>query len=153
MDNIKKYLQRNYDLYIFQLTYPFFFMYNVHDRYFDNSFRYFIICPLLFWPFNISLINNPDLLCSGYQFMNGLTRVPRVGVHVFMTEKVFWTIFEFFLSYLVEIFAFALVFHILMPEGRGPCSPLLVGKNPQNIFEYEKKLSLLWKIPKRWFLQ
>jgi hypothetical protein len=50
--------------------------------------------------------------------MNGLTRVPRVGVHVFMTARVFWTIFEFFLSYLVEIFGFAIVFHILLPQGK-----------------------------------
>jgi hypothetical protein len=65
------------------------------------------------------------VVLSGYQFMNGLTRVPRVGVHVFMTARVFWTIFEFFLSYLVELFGFAIVFHILLPEGRHPLLLLL----------------------------
>ena len=41
---------------------------------------------------------------------------PSVGRHVFITSRVTWTIAEFFLSYLVEILAFTLAFHILLRD-------------------------------------
>jgi len=56
------------------------------------------------------------ILNSGYEFMMAMSRIPRVGGHVFITGKVFRTISEFFLSYLVIIFAFAVAFHIAIPE-------------------------------------
>jgi hypothetical protein len=86
-----------------------------HPRTKTLSLAFFVFCRSIL---SASTVEDHCLYCSGYQFMNGLTRVPRVGVHVFMTARVFWTIFEFFLSYLVEIFGFAIVFHILLPQGK-----------------------------------
>ena len=56
------------------------------------------------------------ILYSSWQFMRSLTMFPRVGKNVFITSKVTRTISEFFLSYLIEILAFTLSFHILLPE-------------------------------------
>ena len=39
---------------------------------------------------------------------------PRVGKHVFITSRVTRTISEFFLSYLIEILAFTVAFHVLL---------------------------------------
>ena len=41
---------------------------------------------------------------------------PRVGRHVFITSQVTGTISEFLLSYLIEILAFTISFHILLKE-------------------------------------
>ena len=56
------------------------------------------------------------ILYSSWQFMRSLTMFPRVGRHVFITSQVTRTISEFFLSYLIEILAFTISFHILLKE-------------------------------------
>ncbi|XP_023349744.1 transient receptor potential cation channel subfamily A member 1 homolog [Eurytemora carolleeae] len=56
------------------------------------------------------------ILISAYQFMMNMSRIPRVGSHVFITGRVFTTIFEFFCSYIVVILGYAVSFHILLPE-------------------------------------
>jgi len=54
------------------------------------------------------------ILGSAYHFMINMSRIPSFGTHVFITGKVFSTIAEFFLSYLVVIFGYATIFHILL---------------------------------------
>jgi hypothetical protein len=56
------------------------------------------------------------ILYSSWQCMRSLTMFPRVGKNVFITSKVTRTISEFFISYLIEILAFTLAFHILLPN-------------------------------------
>ena len=55
------------------------------------------------------------LLLISSIFMLVLTKVPRIGKNVFLSSQVMLTILEFFLSYSVQLFAFALSFHILLP--------------------------------------
>ena len=56
------------------------------------------------------------ILYSSWQFMRSLTMFPKVGKNVFITSKVTRTISEFLISYLIQILAFTLAFHILLPE-------------------------------------
>jgi len=48
--------------------------------------------------------------------MAAVTRIPRIGKNVFLTTQVTVTILEFLLSYLAEILAFVVAFHILLPD-------------------------------------
>ena len=71
--------------------------------------------------FLILFIDSPSMavfliLYSSWQFMRSLTMFPRVGRHVFITSQVTGTISEFLLSYLIEILAFTISFHILLKE-------------------------------------
>ena len=56
------------------------------------------------------------VLYSSWQFMRILTVFPRVGKNIFISTQVTSTILEFFLSYIIELFAFTLTFHILLPN-------------------------------------
>ena len=69
--------------------------------------------------FLILFVHDPTMvvcliLYSSWQFMRSLTMFPRVGKHVFITSRVTRTISEFFLSYLIEILAFTVSFHVLL---------------------------------------
>ena len=56
------------------------------------------------------------ILYSSWQCMRNLTMFPRIGKNVFISSKVTRTIMEFFFSYIIEILAFTLAFHILLPH-------------------------------------
>ena len=57
------------------------------------------------------------LYCS-WQLMRSLTVFPRLGKNMFITSQVTRTILEFLLSYMVELLAFTLTFHLLMPNAK-----------------------------------
>ena len=56
------------------------------------------------------------ILYSSWQCMRSLTMFPRIGKNVFITSKVTRTIMEFFFSYIIQILALSLSFHILLPH-------------------------------------
>ena len=56
------------------------------------------------------------ILYSSWQCMRSLRMFPKIGKNVFIASKVTRTIIEFFLAYLIEILAFTISFHILLPE-------------------------------------
>ncbi len=60
-----------------------------------------------------------DVIISCYNFMLALSRLPKVGIYIFMLNKVFGTIFNFFISYFWHFLGYAIAFHILMPGGDG----------------------------------
>ena len=56
------------------------------------------------------------LIWTSHVFMAAVTSIPRIGKNVFLTTQVTYTILEFLFSYLGEIFAFVVAFHILLPD-------------------------------------
>lgn len=56
------------------------------------------------------------LIWTSHVFMAAVTSIPRIGKNVFLTTQVTYTILEFLFSYLGEILAFVVAFHILLPD-------------------------------------
>ena len=71
------------------------------------------VCVLITEERNITVIS---LVWTSHIFMAAVTRIPRIGKNVFLTTQVTFTILEFLLSYLAEILAFVVAFHILLPD-------------------------------------
>ncbi len=67
-----------------------------------------------------------DVILCCFSFMLALSRLPKVGIYIFMLNKVFGTIFNFFVSYFWHFLGYAIAFHILMPgdEENGAFSSL-----------------------------
>ncbi len=61
---------------------------------------------------------------SCFNFMLALSRLPKVGIYIFMLNKVFGTIISFFVSYFWHFLGYAVAFHILMPGKDGAFSSL-----------------------------
>jgi len=52
------------------------------------------------------------LILGTYNVLGNISRIPRMGSHVFMSGKVLRTITEFFFSYIFVIFGYTITFHI-----------------------------------------
>lgn len=56
------------------------------------------------------------VIASCHAFMLALGRLPKIGIYIFMLNKVFYTIICFFVSYFWHFLGYAVAFHILMPK-------------------------------------
>lgn len=63
------------------------------------------------------------VILACFKFMLQLSRLPKIGLYIFMLNKVFMTIMNFFISYSWHFFGYAIAFHIVMPKD-GPFATL-----------------------------
>ncbi|TRY72083.1 hypothetical protein TCAL_00198 [Tigriopus californicus] len=69
------------------------------------------------WPFETKrYIAAISVILTCHSFMLALSRLPKIGIYIFMLCKVFTTIISFFLSYFWHFLGYAVAFHILMPK-------------------------------------
>ena len=61
-------------------------------------------------------ISSVNVILSCFSFMISLSRLPRIGIYVFMLHKVFVTILNFFCSYFWHFLGYAIAFHVLLPD-------------------------------------
>jgi hypothetical protein len=57
-----------------------------------------------------------NVIVSCHSFMLALSRLPKIGIYIFMMDKVLSTILNFFVSYVWHFLGYAVAFHILLPN-------------------------------------
>ena len=59
------------------------------------------------------------VILTCFELMLAFSRLPNVGIYIFMLQKVFFSILRFFASYMWHFLGYAIAFHLLMPKDGG----------------------------------